>query len=668
MDRVIRPTPPPSFIDQVRAAGQDMSTVLSPGRIAVLITLVGALLRFYRYTALSLWFDEGGTIWFARLPWANVLGMGPTYDTHPPGYNVLIKLISLVIPELIAGRLLSVVAGTLTIPVLYALARRLLPAPAALVASGLLALSPVHLWYSQEARQYALMTLLVALSYLALVLFHQTLARRWAVLYAVATLAAIYCEYSAAFALAGQLLILGYLARVHRLRAVPVGIAVGAVVVGFLPWLAQLFGTLGRMGQERAPELGATPDQIRAVLLSLTGVGGYGRYYLGSETTPWESWPAWQGVFVVGLLLAAGLGLAALLRQPTLTKLVVAALALGTWLVAAAISLAWPSFAERTTLPTVLGWALLVGAAVALPLPRPVRLLRWAGVVVVLLFATATVATLYRAADKEHWRDLAAATAEAAQTGKPIATYHPFTPTLINLYQPGTLPDEQTGLIQQGGPLPAFTQPGKQATDALWLAAIDLDGIDQVRTQLAGRGYQQLLHTNYGTQQWHPLALDLYAQPGARLGTEIPVNGGFAGAGAAITGWNLLPAGVTMQPGPPGTRQLLFTNGGAGELQATTTTPGQPGNLYLLDFEVKSQLQTGRVRSFLICATTLSGWTLVAPNAEGASVPNDGAWHTVTIPAQCPATTTTLILDLRNAGQGDTTFRNVRLQALEIKK
>jgi hypothetical protein len=647
-----------------------VSAILSPGRIALLITLVGGLLRLYRYTALSLWFDEGGTIWFARLPWANVLGMGPTYDTHPPGYNVLIKLLSLVVPELIAGRLLSVVAGTLTIPVLYALARRLLPAPAALVASGVLAFAPVHLWYSQEARQYALMTLLVACSYLALVAFHQTLARRWAVAYALATLAAIYCEYSAVYALAGQVVIFAYLTRVHRRRALPIWIAAGAVVVGFLPWLPQLTGTLGRMGQERAAELGVSPEQIRAVLLSLTGVGGYGRYYLGSETTPWESWPALQGVFVAGLLVAAALGVVALLRQPALAKLAVGALALGTLLVGIVVSLAWPGFAERTTLPAVLGWALLVGAAVTLPLPRPVRLARYAGVAFVLFLAAATLATLYRAADKEHWRALAAAAAQAAETGKPIATYHPFTSTLINLYEPGTLPDEQTSRIEQGGPLPAFARPGAQAADALWLASVDLPGIDQVREELTVRGYQQLLHNTYGAppQQWHTLALDLYAQPGARLGTEVPVNGAFAGSGTQITNWSLPPAGAQLLPGTGGHRELVFTNGGEGELGITTTAPGQPGRLYLLSFEARSQLQAGRVRSFLICTTGGSGWTLVAPNGDGATVPNDGAWHTVMIPAQCPATSASLILDLRNAGAGVTTFRNVRLQDVEIIK
>jgi hypothetical protein len=644
-----------------------MSAILSPGRIALLITLVGGLLRLYRYNALSLWFDEGGTIWFARLPWSNVLGIGPTYDTHPPGYNVLIKLITLVVPELIAGRLLSVVAGTLTIPVLYALARRLLPTPAALVATALLAFAPVHLWYSQEARQYALMTLLVACSYLAPVAFHQTLARRWAVAYAVATLAAIYCEYSAVYALAGQLVIFGYLSGVHRRRALPLWVAAGAVVVGFLPWLPQLLGTVDRMGRERAPELGAGPDQIKGVLLSLTGVGGYGRYYLGSEGTPWESWPAGQGLFVAGLVVAAALGVIALLRQPAITRLVVAALAGGTLLAGIVVSLAWPGFAERTTLPAVLGWALLVGSAVTLRLPRLVRLVRYGGVAVVLLIATATIATLYRAADKEHWRDLAAATAEVAQAGKPIATYHPFIPMLINLYQPGTLADEQTGLIQQGGPLPVFARPGPQATDALWLAGVELDGIDQVRMQLAGLGYQRLRHTSYGAppQQWHGLSLDLYALPGARIGSDIPVNGTFQGTGPQITNWSLPPAGAQIKPGSGGTRELVFTNDGAGELQATTLAAGQPGHLYVLDFEVRSQLQAGRVRSFLICAATVSGWTLVAPNAEGATVSNDGSWHTVSIPAQGPADTTTHILDLRNAGAGVTTFRNVHLQDVE---
>ena len=46
---------------------------------------------------------------------------------------------------------------------------RLVGGRVALAAAAALAVSPLHLWYSQEARPYALMVLLVAVSYLALV-------------------------------------------------------------------------------------------------------------------------------------------------------------------------------------------------------------------------------------------------------------------------------------------------------------------------------------------------------------------------------------------------------------------------------------------------------------------------------------------------------------------
>src|SRR5262245_43264298 len=88
-------------------------------RTAFAITLVGGLLRLDPYTPLSLWFDEGVSIYLARLPWATILGEIDRYDTHPPLHPVALKLASLMLPELTAARLLSVVAGTLTIPVVY---------------------------------------------------------------------------------------------------------------------------------------------------------------------------------------------------------------------------------------------------------------------------------------------------------------------------------------------------------------------------------------------------------------------------------------------------------------------------------------------------------------------------------------------------------------------
>jgi mannosyltransferase len=194
-------------------------------------------LRLYRYDALSLWVDEGLTVGFGRLPWDTVLGLHGAYETHPPLYFVFVKVAELFAPELTAGRLVSVLAGTLTLPLVYALAWRLIGRWGALIATGVLAVSPLHIWYSQEARPYALCFLIITVGYLSLAGFHQSLDRRWAVLYGASITLALYTDYSSIYALAPQALLLIYLLFVHGKRALRLWIA-GVIGVGaFLPWL-----------------------------------------------------------------------------------------------------------------------------------------------------------------------------------------------------------------------------------------------------------------------------------------------------------------------------------------------------------------------------------------------------------------------------------------------
>ncbi|HEX8231118.1 MAG TPA: glycosyltransferase family 39 protein, partial [Chloroflexia bacterium] len=162
---------------------------LVPGRLVWAMALLGGLLRFYGYDRLSLWLDEGFTVMFARMPWDQVLGLRGAYDPHPPLYYALVKLATILAPEVSAGRLLSVIAGTLTIPLVYVLGRKLFNPWAGLVASAVVSLSPLHVWYSQEARQYALTFLLVTLSYYALLSFYREPRWGWALLYGASTLA-----------------------------------------------------------------------------------------------------------------------------------------------------------------------------------------------------------------------------------------------------------------------------------------------------------------------------------------------------------------------------------------------------------------------------------------------------------------------------------------------
>ncbi|MFN8516364.1 MAG: glycosyltransferase family 39 protein [Chloroflexia bacterium] len=125
------------------------------------IMALGLGLRLYQLQRLSLWLDETSTIYFARFTWPHILGLQGWYDDHPPLYFALIKLVSLVVPEVEAGRVMSMIAGVATLPVLAALVARLVNWRAGLVAALVLAVSPLHVWYSQEARMYTPVVLTV---------------------------------------------------------------------------------------------------------------------------------------------------------------------------------------------------------------------------------------------------------------------------------------------------------------------------------------------------------------------------------------------------------------------------------------------------------------------------------------------------------------------------
>jgi hypothetical protein len=661
MEPAIRSAPFPRL--PAARAGQAVRAILSPGRVAVLITLLGGLLRLYRVTALDLWVDEGLTVQFARLPWPTVLGLHGAYETHPPLYFALVKAVSLVAPELVAGRLLSVLAGTATIPLVYALGSRLIHPWAGVVMSAVLALSPLHIWYSQEARPYALVVGLVGLSYLALALFTHDPRRRWAVLYGVSVFLALYTEYSAVYALLLQVMVLAHLTRVQGRRASAVWAAGALAALGFLPWVPQLLTTVEQASAQWAGYLSVTPDKVGTSILSVMGLAGAGSYFGSHELTPWERWPAWQGAMLLLLVVAGGGGVLALTRRAALAILVAASLLLGTVAIAVWISVVRPGYAERTILAAVLGWAVLLGAV---PFGRGPGGLRWAGVgslVGVLALSLVSVGSIYGGGEKQHWSELAAATARAARLGSPALTYPTVSGTLLDLYATRPPGAHYIAISDWSGP-PPEAAPGANPGGGLWLAYVDgVGGLAELQQQIGALGYTRILHQYVP----HPLYLDLYILPGARLGREVPVNGTFAGDDGHVTGWQVPPQGVAFQPGSGAARELTFTNGGARELQATTTIPAQPGGFYLLSFEARAQWHSGRVRSFLICAGT-GGWTRIAPDEQGATVPDDGAWHTVSISVECPAASTSLILDLRNAGTGATTFRNVRLQDLDGTK
>ncbi len=130
------------------------------------ILLLGLVLRLISLNQ-SLWLDEATTALVAKMPIADFFSKFMPADFHPPLYYLVVRCWSLVFGTTeISMRIPSVIFGLLIIYTVYLIAKELkLKWP--IVPALFLATSGLHVYYSQEARMYAMVTWLVC--YLVLV-------------------------------------------------------------------------------------------------------------------------------------------------------------------------------------------------------------------------------------------------------------------------------------------------------------------------------------------------------------------------------------------------------------------------------------------------------------------------------------------------------------------
>ena len=134
------------------------------------LVLVAFIARVADIDRLPLHFDEGINIFFGHRSPAEVLDWTiKTYDNDPPGHRLTLGIwMALAGPTPFAIRILSIFFGVLTVAATYRLARRLrLPLAPALIAAGLMAVSPFAVEYTQQAKGYAMGAGMAALSWLA---------------------------------------------------------------------------------------------------------------------------------------------------------------------------------------------------------------------------------------------------------------------------------------------------------------------------------------------------------------------------------------------------------------------------------------------------------------------------------------------------------------------
>jgi hypothetical protein len=140
--------------------------------VLLAILLLATWLRFYRIDAQSFWHDEGNSAGLAQRDLPRIIA-GAAGDIHPPGYYVLLAGWVSVFGTQgeLPYRSFSAACGVALVGVVFLLGGRLFGRSAGLLAALAAAVNPFQVYYSQEARMYALMALLGALSILGLLLW-----------------------------------------------------------------------------------------------------------------------------------------------------------------------------------------------------------------------------------------------------------------------------------------------------------------------------------------------------------------------------------------------------------------------------------------------------------------------------------------------------------------
>lgn len=204
------------------------------------ITGLAAVLRFSTLSLQSFHHDEivtSGRV--VRASFWHLLDKVVSGESLPPLYYVLTWLWTHVAGTGAIGlRSVSAAAGVATIPVAYLICAELRGPRAGIAGAALVATNPMLIWYSQEARGYALLVLFASLS---LLFFLRALRRersRDSVWWAVTSALALCTHYFAVFPVALEAFLL---ARARGRQALGALIGLGAACLALAPLaLAQM--------------------------------------------------------------------------------------------------------------------------------------------------------------------------------------------------------------------------------------------------------------------------------------------------------------------------------------------------------------------------------------------------------------------------------------------
>ncbi|MCZ7568504.1 MAG: glycosyltransferase family 39 protein [Ardenticatenaceae bacterium] len=379
------------------------------------VTFLAAALRLWGLGRESIWLDEATSLFLARMDLPALVAW-TAHDIHPPLYYILLHFWLVFGTSEAALRALSAVAGVLAVPLTWILGERLWGRREGLIAALLVAVAPLHIWYSQETRMYALVALLgLAASFCFWRAIVAGGGPLWLLGYGVSLAVGLYTHYYSLFVLGGHGAFVLWLLITRpdrRNRLVRFALATAVALLAFAPWMPTVVRqvrtggggwveqTIGAPGPRAlldtliAFSLGTVPKALPA-LVRRTG------YFLFLAAAGWA--------ILAGV---AGRGPVQVTRRRRDALVFALCISVVPVLVAWTISQVKPLFSLRYFLPFLPPFLLLVAHGLARLPGRGV----WAGATVVLV-ALALAGTVRQAQmlQKDDWRDAAAIIADAGQ-------------------------------------------------------------------------------------------------------------------------------------------------------------------------------------------------------------------------------------------------------------
>jgi len=408
----------------------------------VLVLSLAAGFRFWGLGSKALWLDEVMSLRLATQPTlASMLREAASYDNHPPFY-ALLHFLWLRPVEMRWGpdrvqwgnnpglrldgyaRVPSVLFGLGTVALTLLVARQLFNQRLALLAGALAAISAFQVYFSQEARPYALVTLLalgLTCVFLRMLATPEHVPARLWCAYALLGILLLYTFVLGLLAIITHALIFAAAGRLSRRNIIGGCLASVGMALAFLPWLPNL-ATAWRL-DARLP---AVPFNARVSGL----VAAFGQWLAG----PLDFEPFLLGVSALGLLTVAFI----LCRRTTQRAAILGAHILlpACLYLIVSFGAAWHFQPKHLIFVAPFSLMLVAGA---------VGNARWRGLAVGLVLAVALanlgeLAVYYDTTyEKERWREVATYLESREEVGDIILTDPAYVVTPLNYHYRGRM-------------------------------------------------------------------------------------------------------------------------------------------------------------------------------------------------------------------------------------